>query len=147
MTAAEVERDFFGEYNAEGSRLWVRPEENERFWDFGLVDSWRVVRVAHHAGGDGMDFWLAFRALGWHVDPAPQYSHLKKILTWVREEDALTLYEETGEALRIEALTEPAQHQAWERVQRQRRAAPEVWAEVDRTQVEYFRRMADKWQS
>jgi hypothetical protein len=145
-TTESVERELFGIFNAKGGRLTVRVIGSERPLDLGLVDSFRVVRVAAHEGGDGMDFWLLWRALGWQNDPQPQFSHLKKVLRWEKRRNDLLLHTEDGDEITVDFL-DHEEAPEWAEGQRFKTVPGlrETWLEVDRRQTEHMRDIANHY--
>lgn len=137
----QLEEQLFGHVNRVGSRVYVDGSY------VGLADSWSVVRIARHAGGDGMDFWVGWRALGWHIDPSPQHSHLHKILTWDFDRAAETtiLHTDQGRVITFEVLSTQEDTEAWQTVQRQKRLTPAVWEQALNDQMAAFRALADTW--
>jgi hypothetical protein len=136
-TPKEVEKELFNPFNERGARISVRRSGEDRFWEGGMMDSWRVLRVATHDGKDEQaDFWLLFRDIGWWLDPQQQYTHLVKVLSWEKTADGLRLYLDNGDALDVDFLWAEDDLELWKRIVEER---TDEWEKSDKRQAAYIR--------
>jgi hypothetical protein len=135
-TSAEVQQELFEIFNRDGAKLSFRTDDGP--YNFvGPIDSWRVVKVAVHEGGDGLDFWLLFRQPGWSQTKEVRLTHLCKVLSWEKTNDGLLLFTDNpGEEYQIEFLDTEDERQLWEQIKRNHDAE---WHETDRKQIDHIR--------
>jgi len=146
-TVEAITAELFEKFNREGSRAFVNMPSSgdapdDKGMDLWVVDAWRVVRVLPHAGTDGLDFWVAWRELGWPESTGQQHVHLKLIRTWEKRDDDLRLYTDDGHRLTVEFLATNEELAAWKDGAAVR--ASKQWSEADKLFIEYFREMANE---
>ena len=120
--------------------------------DFGLIDGYRVTRVAPVFSTDGkltrVDFWLFWRSCGY--DQGFQYAHTIKVVSW-RQEDSflLDLVDDRGERFHIEGLVPPEEAiyvAEWARWRKYKAENAERFAEIDAALLAEHVRIADGWE-
>jgi hypothetical protein len=147
-TRAAIERELFGQFNAHGSLAFVREFEGEDDFsgdDGMMIDSWRVLRVRRKRGG-GTDFWVAWRDLGFDVDPGQQYVHLRKITAFEWCPNGMLLLRSSyGEVIFVRSLEDRKHIRRFAEAQTRHAGEGEAWRKRDAEHVVHLARYAAQW--
>jgi len=141
----------FDEVHRDGSYMRLEALGDDAI-DFGLIDSYRVTRVAPVFSADGelkkVDFWLFWKSCGY--DQGFQYAHTIKVVSWKQEDTfQLDLVDDRGERFHVEGLVppeEPVYVSEWARWREYRAENAERFSEVDETLLAEHVRIAEGWE-
>ncbi len=118
----------------------------------GLVDSYKVTRVAPHFDARGelkrVDFWLLFKAVGY--DEGFQHAHTVKVVRWSQEGTYLIdLTDDRGRRFHVELVfpdQEPDLAADWRRWRRYKSENRDRFERIDADLLAEHVRIAEEWE-
>ncbi len=118
----------------------------------GLVDSYKVTRVAPHFDAQGevkrVDFWLLFKAVGY--DEGFQHAHTVKVVRWSQEDSYLIdLTDDRGRRFHVELVfpdQEPDLAADWRRWRRYKSENRDRFERIDADLLAEHVRIAEEWE-
>ena len=118
----------------------------------GLVDSYKVTRVAPHFDAQGelkrVDFWLLFKAVGY--DEGFQHAHTVKVVRWSQEDTYLIdLTDDRGRRFHVELVfpdQEPDLAADWRRWRRYKSENRDRFERIDADLLAEHVRIAEEWE-
>ena len=118
----------------------------------GLVDSYKVTRVAPHFDAQGevkrVDFWLLFKAVGY--DEGFQHAHTVKVVRWSQEDTYLIdLTDDRGRRFHVELVfpdQEPDLASDWRRWRRHKSENRDRFERIDADLLAEHVRIAEEWE-
>jgi len=118
----------------------------------GLVDSYKVTRVAPHFDAQGelkrVDFWLLFKAVGY--DEGFQHAHTVKVVRWSQEDTYLIdLTDDRGRRFHVELVfpdQEPDLAADWRRWRRHKSENRDRFERIDADLLAEHVRIAEEWE-
>ncbi len=118
----------------------------------GLVDSYKVTRVAPHFDAQGelkrVDFWLLFKAVGY--DEGFQHAHTVKVVRWSQEDTYLIdLTDDRGRRFHVELVfpdQEPDLAADWRRWRRYKSENRDRFERIDAELLAEHVRIAEEWE-
>jgi hypothetical protein len=118
----------------------------------GLVDSYKVTRVAPHFDARGelkrVDFWLLFKAVGY--DEGFQHAHTVKVVRWSQEDTYLIdLTDDRGRRFHVELVfpdQEPDLASDWRSWRRYKAENRDRFERIDADLLAEHVRIAEEWE-
>jgi len=118
----------------------------------GLVDSYKVTRVAPHFDARGelkrVDFWLLFKAVGY--DEGFQHAHTVKVVRWSQEDTYLIDFtDDRGRRFHVELVfpdQEPDLAADWRRWRRYKSENRDRFERIDADLLAEHVRIAEEWE-
>ena len=118
----------------------------------GLVDSYKVTRVAPHFDAQGelkrVDFWLLFKAVGY--DEGFQHAHTVKVVRWSQEDTYLIdLTDDRGRRFHVEIVfpdQEPDLASDWRSWRRYKSENRDRFERIDADLLTEHVRIAEEWE-
>lgn len=141
MSTLRRRQALFDEFNKVGSTLTVSGAGFDPPVNFGLIDSYRVTRVA------GDVFWLMFKVVGYQE--AFQYTSTIKVLSWSQEDGwELDLVDDEGRRFHAELIfpeLEPGYAKDWRRWRSYKAANLRLFRTIDADLLVQHKAMAEGW--